>query len=422
MMVRTVLMTNDYRAEIIAVGTELLRGEITDTNSGYLATQLPLVGIELTRITTAGDNLEQLSETLQQALERVNIVLITGGLGPTEDDLTRESIAAVIDEVPEVNPELEAELRRLFQHMGREMPSHNIKQAWLIPSAESLKNPLGTAPGWWVNKKGKTVVAMPGPPREMTAMWANEVKPRLKAILTNRVILARSVKTYGVPEAEVAELVQPFFETDNPSLGIYAKPDGIQLRLIAYGDDAEKLLDDGEARLYEIFGTRIWGKEEEKLEGLIAGWLTQSGLTLAVMEDATGGLISSILTRLPESERFLRGGMIVRADDIKVNCGIPESLIKQYGAISPEVAEVMALAVREQFSADIGLSTSGVMQNTGSKGNRPGLTYVGIADMHSVKTWAHNLSRFREYSGQREAIGALFRLRQRLAETGVINI
>ena len=412
-------MNTDYRAEIIAVGTELLRGEITDTNSGYLATQLPLLGIELTQITTAGDNLEQLSETLRNALNRVDIVLLTGGLGPTEDDLTRESIAAVVDETPEVNAELEADLRRLFQHMGREMPSHNIKQAWLIPSAETLKNPLGTAPGWWVNKNGKTIASMPGPPREMMPMWANEVAPRLKEMLSNRVILSRSVKTYGVPEAEVAELVQPFFEKENPSLGIYAKPDGIQLRLIAYGDDAEKLLDEGEKRLYETFGTRIWGREDETLEGLIAGRLRKSGLTMAVMEDSTGGLIANLLTRLPESENFFCGGMIVNADNIMVNCGVPEDLIKKYGAISPEVTEVMAMAVREQFSADIGLSTSGVMKTSDNEGNRPGLTYVGIADSHGVKTWGHNFSRFREHSGQREAVGALFRLRQRLAETGV---
>ena len=188
------------------------------------------------------------------------------------------------------------------------------------------------------------------------------------------------------------------------------------------GDDAEKMLDEGEKRLYETFGTRIWGREDETLEGLIAGWLSQSGLTMAMMEDSTGGLIANILTRLPESEKFFRGGMIVNADNIMVKCGVPEDLINKYGAISPEVAEVMAMAVREQFSADIGMSTSSVMKNPDSEGNRPGLTYVGIADSRGVKTWAHNFSRFREHSGQREAVGALFRLRQRLAETGVIKI
>ena len=419
---RKIYMTDSYGAEIIAVGTELLRGEIIDTNSGYLAAQLPLVGIELTRITTAGDNLEQLSQTLRQALERVDIVLITGGLGPTEDDLTRETIAAVVGETPEVKPELEAELRRIFQHLDIEMPSHNIKQAWMIPSAEAMKNPFGTAPGWWVRKNGQTIVAIPGPPREMTAMWTNEVVPRLQTILAGRVILSRTVKTYGIPEAEVAELVQSFFEKDNPSLGIYAKPDGIHLRLIARGADAANLLDDGEAILHETFGGRIWGKGEETLEGLIAECLTQSSLTLALMEDGTGGLIANMLTRLSGSKEFFRGGLVVPDDEVKITSGVPATLIEKYGAISPEVTEVMALAARERFSADIGLSTSGVTRNTPELGNQPGLTFVGIADAYGVKTWGHNFSRFREYSGQREAIGALFRLRQRLLENGVIKI
>jgi nicotinamide-nucleotide amidase len=418
---REINMTDSYSAEIIAVGTELLRGEIIDTNSGYLAARLPLVGIELTKITTAGDNLDQLSRTLRQALERVDIVLMTGGLGPTEDDLTREAIAAVVKETPEVRPELEAELRRIFQHLDMEMPSHNIKQAWLIPSAETMKNPLGTAPGWWVNKNGKTIAAIPGPPREMTAMWSNEVAPRLQAMLAGWVILSRTVKTYGIPEAEVAEMVQPFFEKDNPSLGIYAKPDGIHLRLIARGVGAEKLLDDGEAKLRETFGGRIWGEGEETLEGLITDCLTQLGLTLAVMEDGTGGLIANMLTRLPGSNKFFRGGLVVPDDEAKVEFGVPLSLIEKYGAISPEVAEVMALAARERFSADIGLSTSGIIRNVNEPGIRPGLTYVGIADAYGVRTWGHNFSRFREYSGQREAIGALFRLRQRLLETGIIK-
>ena len=206
------------QAEIISVGNELLRGEITDTNAGFLAAELPPLGIELHRMTTAGDNINELSEVITQAQEKADIILITGGLGPTEDDLTREAIAAVMVEELAVDAGLEEQLRQLFGRLGRKMPSHNLKQAWLIPSAKALDNPLGTAPGWWVHKDGKTIVAMPGPPREMTAMWHNEVKPRLVKVLPTKIILSRTIKTYGIPEAEVAEMVQPFFEADNPSL------------------------------------------------------------------------------------------------------------------------------------------------------------------------------------------------------------
>ena len=404
------------RAEIISVGNELLRGEITDTNAGFLASQLPLSGIELNRMTTAGDDIEELRDTLVRAQEKADIILITGGLGPTEDDLTREAIAAVVGEEPAIDAGLEKQLRQLFGRMGREMPSHNLKQAWLIPSAEAIDNPLGTAPGWWVQKNGKTIASMPGPPREMTAMWHNEVAPRLGKMLSAKIILSRTVKTYGVPEAEVAELVQPFFETDNPSLGIYAHFDGIHLRLIARGNNAERLLQTAEEKLNEIFSTRIWGKGDDSLEGLIGGWLGKADLTLATIEDSTGGLVANMLTTVPGSGKYYRGGLVACSDDIKIAFGVPPEIIEAYGAVSAEVNAIMAAAVREKFSADIGLSISGVLQKSTEEGNPPGLTYVGISDSSGEKTWAHNFARFRDPSGQREAFGALFRLRERLME------
>ena len=173
-------MDTPIPAELLSVGTELLRGEIVDTNAAFIASQLPLLGFELQRLTTVGDNLDYLSEVLKQALSRAALVIASGGLGPTQDDLTREAIAAALGEKMIVDPELEKNLRAMFTRIGREMPPHNIKQATLIPSAKALPNPRGTAPGWWVDKDGKVIVTLPGPPREMTPMWLNEVVPRLK--------------------------------------------------------------------------------------------------------------------------------------------------------------------------------------------------------------------------------------------------
>ncbi len=405
-----------HRAEIISVGNELLRGEITDTNAGFLASQLPLLGIELNRMTTAGDDIRQLRETLERAQEKADIVLVTGGLGPTADDLTREAIAAVTGEEPTVDAALENNLRQLFGRMRREMPPHNIKQAWLIPSAEALDNPLGTAPGWWVRKNGKTIAAMPGPPREMTIMWRNEVAPRLRKILSKQVILSRTFKTYGIPEAEVAEMVQSFFESENPSLGIYAHLDGIHLRFVARGNDAGQLLRNAGEQLDEIFGSRIWGRDDDSLEGLIGGWLGKTGLTLATIEDGTTGTIANLLSTTPGSARYYRGGLVTGSDATKIAFGVPPEVIATYGAVSPEVAGIMAAMIRERFSADIGLSTSGISQKSTVKGEPPGLTYVGISDASGEKTWGHNFARFRDPSGQREAYGALFRLRERLIE------
>ena len=159
-------MDKQKRAEIISIGTEILMGEITDTNAGYIASQLPLLGFSVQQVTTAGDNEEQLCQVLRQAVERSTLVITSGGLGPTEDDLTRECIAATLGEEPAIDAELEEQLRARFGRMGKDMPPHNLKQAWLIPSAKGLPNPRGTAPGWWVEKDGTTIVAMPGPPRE----------------------------------------------------------------------------------------------------------------------------------------------------------------------------------------------------------------------------------------------------------------
>jgi nicotinamide-nucleotide amidase len=409
------------RAEIISVGNELLRGEIIDTNAGFLAAQLPILGIELYRMTTAGDSIEELSEVLTRAQKSADVVLITGGLGPTEDDLTREAIAAVMGEEPAVDAGLENQLRELFGRMGREMPSHNLKQAWLIPSARALDNPLGTAPGWWVHKDGKTIVAMPGPPREMTVMWRNEVKPRLQEVLPDRTIISKTIKIYGIPEAEVAEMVQHFFETDNPSLGIYAHLDGIHLRLIARGNNAQGLLREAEEKMTAIFGSRIWGRDDDTLEELIGGWLNNAGLTLATIEDGTGGLVANMLAKAPGGHQYFRGGLVVCSDDVKITCGIPSEVIATYGAVSPEVTVIMAAAVRERFSADIGLSTSAVMPKSESEGRPAGLTCVGISDSYGEKNWTHNFARFRDPSGQREAYGALFRLRERLLELGIAD-
>ena len=414
-------MSSQNRAEIISIGTELLRGEIVDTNAGYLASQLPFLGIEVHRISTAGDDREQLCQVFRQALERSALIIASGGLGPTEDDLTRESLAEVLGEEPTVDAELERHLRAIFGRMVREMSPHNIKQAWLIPSAKPLPNPRGTAPGWWIEKDKATIVALPGPPRELQPMWQNEVMPRLKERFTSEAILSRTIKTFALGESRVAEMVVPFFDSTNPSLGIYAKRDGVHLRLIAYGDKAEQLLQTAEEQLEEILAPNVWGKDEDSLEGVIGNWLSDKGLTLATMEDATSGLVANMIANASRSSEFYRGGLIASSDETKITWGVPTQLIKEYGAISAEVAEAMAVAAKERLSADFGLSTTGVTAPDNLEGKPPGLTYVGLADSQGKRSWQQNFARFRDEAGQREAIAALFRLRERLIELKIAN-
>jgi nicotinamide-nucleotide amidase len=406
-------MSTPIPAELLSVGTELLRGEIVDTNAVYIAAQLPLLGIELQRMSTCGDNLSYLRDVLQQSLGRATVVITSGGLGPTEDDLTREAIAATLGETLTIDPELEKNLRMMFSRSGREMPPHNIKQAMVIPSAKALPNPRGTAPGWWVEKNGKVIVTLPGPPREMTLMWQNEVIPRLKARFPTKPILSRTIKTFFVPEATVAQLMEPFFSIDNPTLGIYAKPDGIQVRLIAHGDNAKELLDESERKIRTLLSAYVWGKDDDTLAGLVGQWLVTQKLTLATIEDMTGGLLSDAITSTVESLNYYHGGLIATNDPARVSWGVPVEIINKYGAVSAEVAEAMAVAVRTKFATDIGVSVTGI---TGTESKQPGLVFIGIADSHGVKTWQQQYQVGRADTRERASIAALFRLRERLIE------
>ncbi len=404
-------------AEIISIGTELLMGEITDTNAAYLASQLPLVGIDLHRGTLVGDNRQKLVEAFHQAWKCSDIILSTGGLGPTEDDLTREAIAEMLGEKLEVSPPLEQELRAIFARMGQAMPPHNIKQATLIPSAQAIPNPRGTAPGWWVRKEAKIIVAMPGPPWEMQRMWEKEVMLRLQERPQKEVILSRTLKSYGLSEAKVDEMVSPLFHSANPMLGIYAKPDGIHLRLIAKAPDhkgAEKIIARGEAQLREILTNHFWGTDNDTLEGVIGSLLVSKELTLATMESCTGGLLANTLTDVPGSSAYYKGGFIAYSNELKVALGVDAQLIKQYGAVSPEVAEAMAQAARKRLEADIGVGITGVAGPDKLEEKPPGMVYVAICDSRGTKSLKGSYPPRREEVKRRATIAALFTLRQRL--------
>ena len=207
------------KAEIISIGTELLMGETVDTNSSYLAAELAKIGVDLVWATKVGDHPGRLEEAIRRAWRRSDVTLTTGGLGPTSDDLTRESIASVMGEDMTVQDDLLAHLRSQFEGRGIRMPETNIKQATLIPSARVIPNPMGTAPGWWVERGGHVIAAMPGPPREIGSMWENEVGPRLRRLSPNIAIVTRTLKTFGITEGGLDEMLAPLFESENPSLG-----------------------------------------------------------------------------------------------------------------------------------------------------------------------------------------------------------
>lgn len=371
------------RAEIISVGTELLLGEIIDTNSSYIAGQLPTLGIDLYWISQVGDNLGRLAEALRHAWERSDLIITTGGLGPTEDDLTREAIAQMLGEEMRVDPALEQELRSFFQRRGAEMPVRNIKQATLIPSARAIPNPRGTAPGWWVEREGRIIVAMPGPPAEMQYMWETHVAPQLHRRTGAVIIHSRTLKTTGIGEAMVDEIVDSLLSSTNPTLAIYAKEDGIYLRLTAKAGSkaqAEELIAPMEAHLRTILGDSVWGADDETLSSHIGNLLKERGLTLATMESCTGGLLANTITDTPGSSDYFKGGVVSYINEVKIAWGVSPDLIAQHGAVSTEVAQAMASAVRQRLGTDIGVGITGVAGPDELEGKPPGTVHIAVDD------------------------------------------
>lgn len=368
------------RAEILSCGTELLLGHITDTNATYLAQSLAVLGIDLYFVSQVGDNQGRIVETLQRAMQRSDLIIMTGGLGPTEDDLARESISALLGETMQVDPGLEAHLRGMFAKMGVTMPERNVKQASLIPSAKSLPNPVGTAPGWWVEKDRHIIVAMPGVPREMYRMWENEVLPRLSPF-TGGMIFTRILRVSGMGESWVEERLGDLIHETNPTLATYAKTDAIDVRITAKAptqEEAERQVTEMEARVRPLLGSYVFGTDKETLASVVGRLLQERKQTLAVMESLTGGLLGSTITDVPNSSNYFVGGLVTYSTEMKAQMGVPRELLEQYGAVSEQTARAMAHAIRKQLGADFGIGITGVAGPTQQEGKPIGTVYIAV--------------------------------------------
>ena len=402
------------KAEVISIGTELLLGEITDLNAAYLASQLPLLGLDLHFISTVGDNQQRLIETLNQAFQRSDIIITTGGLGPTEDDITREAIAEFCKETISIDQSLVAQFKQLFKQFNMDMPESNIKQASIIPSCEVIPNPRGTAPGWWVERDGHIIISMPGPPLEMQPMWTNVVAPRIREKYCDSVIFTSSIKTFGLSEAKLGEVTRSYLLAKNPTVGIYAKPDGIHLRVAAKAptiENARELVDRTAGELRRLVGDYVWGTDNDTLEGLVSRLFIDGKLTLSTMEINTGGSLANMLTNLPESNKFFNCGIVINRNEVKADFSINENVITQYGAASTQAAKEAAAAVRRRYNTSVGLGLIGVLE-TDDSGVKPGTIIIGIDDGN------HNFAFTRIFPGNRvqikyrAAISALFELRK----------
>jgi competence/damage-inducible protein CinA-like protein len=336
----------ELRAELLSIGTELLLGQIVDTNSAYLAGRLASLGIDLLHTSTVGDNLGRATETVRQAIERSDLVVCTGGLGPTEDDLTREAIAAALGERPAVDPALNAELEAWFARRGAPMPERNRKQAWLIPSARALPNPLGTAPGWDVRRDGKRIIAMPGVPREMTRMWEFEVEPTLGE---GSALSWRTLKLLGIGESSVEEALDELVHSTAPTVATYAKNDGVHVRITDKGTDRAAVTGRIEAMdrtIRDRIGQHVWGIDDDTLGTVVGRALAGRGWRLAVGEAVTGGEIARALTETEGSSSWLAGAIVLPSADERALATWAAQLGAEVTCLAPAGQTETSLVVR----------------------------------------------------------------------------
>lgn len=298
------------RAYILSIGSELIGGHLTDTNATFLAQELVAKGIELLHVIQVGDDLPRLVSTLQRATTDADLVVCTGGIGPTDDDLTREAIAAVAGETPVVDEAAVTGIRDFFARRGMEMPTRNVKQAWNIPSAEILPNPVGTAPGWFARVNGAMVVAMPGVPREMTRMWREQVSPRLSDQSGGAVFRSTNLRTLGIGESAVSELLDEMTRRPWPYIGTYAKNDGVHVRITARATSAEQAEEDLRETVAEVrrrLGDYIYSDDERSLARVLLDSLRDRGLTISVAESGTAARFGSFLLAEPAASGLVLG-------------------------------------------------------------------------------------------------------------------
>lgn len=299
---------------VLSIGTELIDGHLTDTNATFLAQELAALGIRLRWISQVGDDLETIVRVLRRAWEDAELIVTTGGIGPTEDDLTREAIATLLEEPLTIDPELAEQIRAFFAARGLVMPERNVKQAYRIPSCEPLPNPIGTAPGWFVRRDQHVIVSMPGVPREMLRMWREQVVPRLLPLLGGGVIRFRTLKTIGLGESLVEERLHDLIARGLPRVATYAKDDGVHVRISVQADDeptAQRLLAETEQEIRRRLDRHIYGTDDTTLGAAILEPLAATGWCLALVEQGNGGRLTALLAEEPAAQQHLRQALVL---------------------------------------------------------------------------------------------------------------
>ncbi|MBU7005255.1 competence/damage-inducible protein A [Phosphitispora fastidiosa] len=394
------------RAELISTGTELLLGQIVNTNAQFIGQRLAKLGIDVFFQTTVGDNESRLREVVKTAMGRADLIIVTGGLGPTSDDLTRETIAGMLGAELVMDEESLAHIRDFFEIRGRIMPQINAKQALNIHGAVTIPNRIGTAPGSIVEFEGKSIVILPGPPVEMRPMFVETVEDYLRKMTgtDKAVIVSRVLKILGMGESMVEERISDLVDKQvNPTIAFLAPKGEAYIRLTAKAnsdDAAGEIISGVEAEIRNRLGDYIYGTDDDTLEGVVAGLLHKHGLTAATAESCTGGLIASRLTEIPGvSENFVCG-FITYSNDAKINMlGVSRDTLEKYGAVSEQTALEMAVGARNAGGTDVAVSVTGIAGPGGGTPEKPvGQVYIALAGQDNAFA-VKNL-----FTGDREVI------------------
>ena len=393
------------RAEILTIGTELLRGTTLDTNSAFIAQSLCAIGIACMRRTSVPDENTAVESALKEILGRCEVLIITGGLGPTCDDMTIASLAKATGRPLIYQPAIGRLIRRYYKRHNRKLQQDALRQAYLPKGAITLNNALGTAPGLWLEHAKTTLIALPGVPSEMQELMEQSVLPRLKKLKGLAVDQTLTLRTAGIVELQIEHMLRRINLPDSVQVGLYPHLKTVDVNLTCVGmrtSEARVVLRKIEKQLRRRLGSAVYGTGDQRMEGVIGERLLKQKRTLAIAESCTGGIICDRLTNIPGSSRYLRGGIVAYHNDLKADLlGVSGHLLARRGAVSAEGARAMAEGVRTKIGASIGLSITGIAGPSGGTPAKPvGLVFIGLSDARASLTWRH------QFYGTRETVKA----------------
>lgn len=382
------------RAEIISIGTELLLGDIVNSNAQFLGQELAALGIEMYYQQVVGDNEERILHAFKEAYNRCDIIITTGGLGPTDDDLTKEMAAKYFNKRLFEDKEALENLQEYFKFRKRKMTTNNLKQALIPEGATAIKNNNGTAPGVIIEENNKIMIILPGPPKEMKPMFEEDIKPYLKS-KSDSVIISKMIKILGIGESAVAETVKDLMESQsNPTIAPYAKEIGVILRITAKAENeaaALKLIEPLEIEIKNRLGENVYATEDISIEDVVAKLLIENKYTVSTAESCTGGMIASTLINYPGiSEVFMEGAVTYSNEAKHKRLGVKNETLEKYGAVSEETAREMAIGIAKKANTDVSIVTTGIAGPGGGTEEKPvGLVYIGVYVKGKVKVEKH---------------------------------